>query len=349
MEKYQRTLAELRTSSVLHWPTDILLEAGETSVLPVLLQTQEAFISLLKIANKDPSAWKNVLDSNTELTGPRFLKHLMVLTDLGGEALNKLPPLSNHFPDGIMRFTWNGKEHEYKFTVIQEKCALGNSSLKVDAKSLLKSNSLTAKMVDVAMLLMFGSTSTDDALPVEIKEKCCVGALMSAGADLDQFVRENYLRVSRQTGGATSNALGQLAQNFVVKRLKNALPATWEVIRNSTLPGVVHKDLGEGTNFDVVVKSPSAKYFGIEVSFQVTTNSTIERKARAAREMHAAVSKAGHKLCYVIGGAGNINIRVNASETLCTYSHCTVSLSAEEMRVLAEFFLRCEEPEGLGC
>lgn len=339
MAAYKRTLGELRTKAVLHWPEKILLAAGEVSVLPLLLQTQEAFISLLKVADKNPLSWKAALRENTALSGPLFLKHLMVLTDLGGEALNKLPPLSNYVPNGVLKFEWAGNPFEYQFKEIQEKCSLANSALKVDSKKLLAGGELTNKMIDVAMLLLYGSLLMNDSLPLEVKEKCVVGSLMGNGEELERFVKESYIRVSRQVGGATSNELGQQAQNYVLARLREALPNGWRVQRDSTLPNVAHKEGGGETNFDVVAQSPAGKYFGIEVSFQVTTNSVIERKSREAESLQASVHRAGHKICYVIDGAGNINIRANAVGNLCTYSDCTVAMSDAEIAHLANFLI----------
>ena len=80
-------------------------------------------------------------------------------------------------------------------------------------------------------------------------------------------------------------------------------------------------------------------HFGIEVSFQFTTNSVIERKAGQAKERADRIHAAGHSVCYVLDGAGNINVRENAVRIICSYSDCTVALSAEEIGVLAEFML----------
>ena len=340
MATYKRTLDELRTKAVLHWPDKLLLAAGDASVLPLLLKTQDTFISLLKVANKEPLSWEVALKQNTTLSGPLFLKHLMVLADLGGEALNKLPPLSNYVPNGILKFEWAGNPCEYQFEEIQVKCSLTNSALKVDSKKLLAGGELTCRMIDVAMLLLYGSLLTNDSLPMEVKEKCVVGSLIGSGEELERFVKESYIRVSRQVGGATSNELGQQAQNYVLTRLKETLPKGWLVKRDSTLPKVAHKEGGDETNFDVVAKSPAGKYFGIEVSFQVTTNSVIERKSREAESLLKSVHKAGHKICYVIDGAGNINIRANAVENLCSYSDCTVAMSDAEIVHLANFLMK---------
>lgn len=342
MPKYNRTLTELKSKAVLHWPEEILKAAGDVSVLPLLLKTQDEFIALLKVANKDPFAWKLAMRQSSSLTGPVFLKHLMVMTDLGGEALNKLPPLSNYCPNGVLTFKWGDKQWDYRFKEIQHKCSLANSSLRVDSKKLLAGGDFNARMLDVAMLLMFGSFAENDSLPVEVKDRCIVGALIGQPEELDRFAKENYIRVSRQVGGATSNALGQLAQDFVVRHLKESLPAGWSVTRDSSLPGVSHTAGGNGTNFDVVARSSKGRYFGIEVSFQVTTNSVIERKARESESLLASVHAGGHKICYVIDGAGNINIRQNAVGILCSHSDCTVAMSPSEIAHLASYLIETD-------
>ena len=98
MSKYARTLAELKQRAVLFWPKELLAREAALSVLPLLLQTQEKFISILKLSGHGPEAWQPILAASADsLKGNLFLKHLMVLTDLGGEALNKLPPLNRYF------------------------------------------------------------------------------------------------------------------------------------------------------------------------------------------------------------------------------------------------------------
>ena len=78
------------------------------------------------------------------------------------------------------------------------------------------------------------------------------------------------------------------------------------------------------------------KYVGIEISFQVTTNSTIERKAGQAQARYEAVDGTGHYIAYIIDGAGNFQ-RTSALTTICQYSHCTVAYTDSEFDVLINF------------
>ena len=339
MSKFKRSIEELRDHAVLQWPDSILSEETNFSTLPLLLKTQDNFISILKSASKNPNSWKIALDNSEELNGSLFLKHLMVLSDLGGEALNKLPPLSNYIKNSEMQFDWNGRSNSYKFSEIGDKCTLSNSALNVDSKNLIKGLDLTNRGYDVCMLLLFASQILDNTLPTEVREKCIIGEFLGKPTDLDHFVKQRYLHVSKQTGGAKANALGNITQKYVGELLKNYLHNNWIVKIDSFLPNVFHSKNRDETNFDVVVISPKHQYFGIEISFQVTTNSVIERKARESGSIMEAVHKAGHKICYVIDGAGNINIRTNAVKTLCEHSDCTVAVSEKEIKHLANYFM----------
>lgn len=342
MRNYKRTLEELKKNAVLHWPAEILSQADEASVLPLLLQTQDSFIAVLNVADKDPLAWQSVLQHNSTLNESLFLKHLMVLSDIGGEALNKLPPLNKYIPSGIMTFTWNGVSFSYEFTSIATKCSLTNSSLKVDAKNIINQYRISDKSVDVIMLILFGSQLKNDTLPIEIKEKCTVGEYLGDVEKLSEFIKRRYIFVSKLLSGAHANALGQIAQSYVYNILKKKLGHGWHITLSGSIPGVYHNVDGNETNFDIVICSPNKQYFGIEVSFQVTTNSVIERKARESESVMRSVHKNGHKICYVIDGAGNINIREHAVQILCSNSDCTVAMSEDEIGLLAEYIMQVQ-------
>ena len=138
--------------------------------------------------------------------------------------------------------------------------------------------------------------------------------------------------------GSRSNNLGQLAQKFVLEYLqKNLNIKDAEFSSNGTIPGVTHTDAqtNRPTTFDIVV-SKDNKHIAIEVSFQVTTNSVIERKAGQAQARYNQIDSAGYKIGYVLDGAGNFQ-RETALQTLCSYSHCTVAFSRSELDVLCEF------------
>jgi hypothetical protein len=190
---------------------------------------------------------------------------------------------------------------------------------------------------DLIAILLFGANSTNEKT-AEVLAKCEIGNYLGKPDKLDKFIKQRYLWVSRITSGSQSNTLGQVAQNFVKEYLQDNLGVTDAAIRsNAHLPGVRHTEESEKklTTFDIVV-SKQDKFVAIEISFQVTTNSVIERKSGQAKSRFEQIEKAGYKMAYVIDGAGNFE-RENAIKTLCRYSHCTVAFSHNELNVLCEF------------
>jgi hypothetical protein len=320
----------------LFWPSELTRRETSASIIPLLLETQDKFISLLDVSDARPDSWKAALQATGELKANVFLKHLMVLADFGGEPLKRLrPQMQSIFPTGIMTFAWRGATYEYRFKAIIGVNALDNKSLHVDGKSLVHGCDLDDRMEDVIMLLLHGAAAINAPLPDMIKEKCVIGSLMGEKAELEKFVKQRYIWVSRITSGATSNALGQLAQDYVRDVLKQALP-DWSIIRNGTIPGISQTAGKTDITFDLVAKSPAGHYTAIEVSFQVTTNSVIERKAGQAQARAALIHQGGHRIAYVIDGAGNFE-RTAALQTICRNSDCTVALMPDERAILVEF------------
>jgi hypothetical protein len=268
-----------------------------------------------------------------------FLKHLMVLSDIGGEGLGKITPFDALcFPNGVMRYLWREREHSYSFQTLVNGRKAGSSLLRVDAKGLLTGCRLTPAMKDVIMFLLYGDSAIGDSVPEDIKRKCVVGEYIGRPEELGRFIKRNYIRVSRQLAGAMSNSLGQITQDFVVQCLSEKLQG-WDVTRNGSIPGISINEGATEASFDVVAKSPTGVYLGIEVSFQVTTNSVIERKARDAQGLQQRLHERGHFICYVVDGAGNIDVRKSAVRTICRFSDCTVAFTEDEIYEMAQFML----------
>jgi hypothetical protein len=85
-----------------------------------------------------------------------------------------------------------------------------------------------------------------------------------------------------------------------------------------------------------MVISNGKKFVAVEVAFQVTTNSVIERKSGQALNRFKQVNEAGHKIAYVIDGSGFFE-RHTALRVICDHSHCTVAYSNNELDLLIEF------------
>jgi hypothetical protein len=330
-----RDIDDLEAHACKLWPATLAERERKTSILPRLLESQEKFIGLLHVADASPVAWKKVLRQTKDLPANLFLKHLIVLCDLGGEKLQRYrKDIRKYFPKGEMRFRWKDTEDVYIFQSMTSTKAWTNAVLRVGGFGLAVASNLSAAMEDVAMLLIHGGSSPDSNVPDEILAKCVIGSLIGQKRELDSFVRQRYIHVSRITGGATANRMGHLCQAYVRERLQSALP-TWNFTR-STIPGISHNAGHTDMSFDVVARSPSGKCCAIEISFQVTTNSTIERKAGQAKARQELLHRKGHRIAYVIDGAGNF-VRRSALSTILRCSDRTVAFTDEELDDLAKF------------
>ena len=328
-----RDIQDLENNALKFWPDEISKKEKNSSVIPKLIETQDKFISLLNISDASPFKWKDTLFNTKPLSANLFLKHLIVLSDIGGEKLMRFKKeLPRVFKDG-MTFIWNNRNYTYEFKTLSSKLNWNNKNLSVDGKGLIESVEIHPIIEDVCMLLLFGGSAINDNIPNDIAEKCTIGTMLGKKNELDTFVKQRYIWVSRITGGAEANRLGQIAENYVKEYLKERLP-NWRINRDQ-LPKVSHNER-TSLSVDIVAKSPSGNFCAVEVSFQVTTNSTIERKAGQAKARQALLHNQGHKIAYVIDGAGNFD-RQSALKTICQYSDCTVSFRDSELDALVRF------------
>lgn len=335
---YSRSIEELQKHAVTWWPSAISSIQTEGSIIPKLLQTRGKFISLLKLSGSHPFAIFS-LAVQAGFPGNLLVKHLAVLTDLGGEGLKRIetdfsnlfavdPNSGRHF----MEFLHNEMTHRYEFGALPLKSGkLDNSRLGIDGSGINSEQNLSELHKDVIALLLYGSANIEEQISSKSDfYKCIVGSILGNEFEIDKYVSERYIWVSRITGGATANDLGQIAQTWVAELIRNGLDDTFEVTKN----GTISID-GERVTSDVLITRNKISV-GVEVSFQVTTNSTIERKGNEAENRKRLMHSEGHFVAYVIDGAGNFE-RKSAVSKICNMSDCTVAFSEQEIGVLCSF------------
>ena len=336
---YKRTIDDLRARAINFWSEELLIEASKRSKIPILLQTQDQFLNILKVEVDSINNFFTILDA-AKLSVNLFVQHLMVLSNVGGEFLQRIN--SNFvvlFPNGTISFSWRGTNFTYKFQVLPTK-RLSNNTLIIDGENLFKKQPLTSLYQDVIILLLFGSSCTNDETSM-ILEECQIGGLIGNDDELEKFIKQRYIQVSRITGGAKANDLGQIAQAKLMNYLTDKLSHLGLVFKvNGHIPEIYNQEengIKTLTTFDLVIHNRErTKYIAIELSFQVTTNSTIERKSGQAMERFVQIEDKGYKIAYVIDGAGNFQ-RVSAISKICSYSHCNVAYSEPEFDVLVDF------------
>lgn len=320
------------------WPEELKTKNVLANVLPLLLKTQDDFLHLIVLSKNDPFQLFDLIKV-AKYPANLFLKHLSVLADYGGEPIQRLGrSLKDIFPKHkgengkyYFDFIWKEKNFRYEFKSLPVN-GLSNKKLFIDGEGLIKEKELNDLTCDMIALLLFASTS-DHADHAGLNA-CEIGTMLGNEDDLIKFVKQRYITVSRITGGATANSLGQLAQTEIVSFLTKELGDKFKIIRNGyiTIDGYDKKG---GMPFDLVVEKGKKKV-GIEVSFQVTTNSTIERKAGQAADRQALVHKSGYHIAYVLDGAGNFQ-RSSAISTICNHSDCTVAYTLAEFKVLSNW------------
>ena len=332
---YQRTVEDLRELASLFWPEELSRREADISIIPQLLQTQDDFIAILSVPVAGIEKLFEVLAASN-LPANQFLKHLVVLADFGGEMLQRVNAQAHSlFPDKAFAYLWHGEERTFQFRQLPVAGTLSNDKLGISGKKLVLPQALTPLQQDVIALLILGSSASDENV-ANVLAKCEIGSYLGQKEKLENFIKQRYIWVSRITGGAQSNNLGQIAQAFVYEYLSDNLGIEEaQIIKNGHIPNIKHTDDGRLTTFDLVV-SRDEKFVAVEVSFQVTTNSVIERKAGQAQSRFDKIQSAGYKIAYVLDGAGNFQ-RESALRTICSYSHCTVAFSRNELDILCQF------------
>ncbi|MCS7209367.1 MAG: hypothetical protein NZ874_07330 [Fimbriimonadales bacterium] len=334
MLEYRRTPNQLREHASLYWPKELLqgCRADTPLVISRLLETQEIFLSVLGIADREYDSWRRILQE-TSLPANLFLKHLMILADVGGEIFKRLTPL----PEASeIAFSWRGRDYAYPTKVIHIR-QVSNSSLKTTKKQVLNPASLTPEIEDAIMFLLFAGLASNFTLPSDIQNRCTIGLLLGNRYEIERFIKQRYILVSPILKGASANELGHEAQRFVREFLQQRLGEGSD-FSQQRIPDVSQTHDGREITFDIVAVSPEGRYCAIEVSFQVTTNSVIERKAGQAQSRYEKLHEKGHRIAYVVDGAGNFE-RKQALTTICQYSDCTVAFSPSELEVLAKFLV----------
>ena len=341
-DKYLRSIEELEELACNWWPAEVREEAQKMSILQYLLDTQEKFISILKLADKGKPEKLLALLEASSMEYHVFLKHLVLLTDLGAEQLQRInKDFADLFPENKLVYRLANKEFTYSFAKLPTRGKLDNKKMKIDTLEHLQGTVCDKVLcTDVIMLLIYGASSTR-ARTRAILYKCNSSDYLGNDAKIEDYVRKNYIRVSKIIAGKVSNDLGNIAQVYALKYLSKCLGSNYRLQSNGKLPDVSENDGKTWATFDILVdriddNSRYKPYVGVEVSFQETSNSVVERKSTIAHNRFVQVVSKRCYVAYIIDGIGNFS-RASAVKTLCDNSHCTVAYTPEEFGVLADF------------
>lgn len=335
MRPRKLSLTELESTAVKWWPDELAREVADASPDLLLRQTHEVFIKELSGLSPNLPELRNTL-KDIHMPMNLFLKHLLVLADFGGEKIKRV------FRDRVNLFVHDPKtqksffeaEHrgivsEIEVSALMSAGSIGNAILGIDGPQLAEKLAPTVLMVDVAMIALVGALATDPVIS-ETLAGCELAKFVQDESGLSQFLKTRYLTVSRIVQGANSNSLGQAVQSLVGQKLAEYLGADFKLKKPSTI--VLN---GRPITSDLLIEGPTG-IVAIEVAFQVTTNSVIERKGNEASQRRSELNSAGIASCYVLDGIG-IFERQSALEKILRESDFSVNLSESSLRTLAVF------------
>lgn len=341
MTNYSRSIDEIRKNACLWWPKELTANS-KINVTELLAETHDGFLSVFKYKATNAEGIAKIVE-NIGLKFNIFLKHLVVLSDFGGEQIQRLnDEFSSLFKFNEQKkkfyfeFSVHGTTFTYEFKAMPTRGTLGNKQLYLDSDGLNSVHDTSPLMLDISMVILYGALSVDEEI-AGILNKCDLGAFLGRPEDIEELIRKKYIFTSRITSGAKANNLGQSLQAYVKKVISTNMSDHVSVRSGKIqLDGY---DKPDGMPFDLIVENGDKKV-GLEVSFQVTTNSTIERKAGQAESRQTLMHRNGYKIGYIIDGAGNFK-RSSAISTICAFSDCTVSFSEKELQVLIDFLQEC--------
>ena len=197
MTKYQKSFEELEQVASKLWSSELSEIEANLSVIPLLLKTQDRFISLIGIQTPNLDRFFRVV----ELVGfpaNLFLKHLAILADCDGEMLQRVSSeFATLFPAGELRYRWRDEPCSYSFRALPKR-KFSNTALGLDGKGLRNEHPLDDLQKDAIVLLLFGSFHSSNASEIAASlAKCSLGKLLGEPALTSQVVRQRYFWFSR--------------------------------------------------------------------------------------------------------------------------------------------------------
>jgi hypothetical protein len=206
-KSYQRTFEELEEVASKFWPAELSELEAKLSVIPLLLETQDHFISVISVKTPDLDRLFNILEASS-LPANLFLKHLAILADFGGEPLQRVSrEFEMLFPEGKLNYYWQGKPHSYTFRSLPH-LKFSNQSLHIDGRLLVEQHPLDDLKRDAIALLLFGRVHNQITGSMEAASflaKCHIGEYLGRPNILKKVVQERYIWMSPLVKGSSES------------------------------------------------------------------------------------------------------------------------------------------------
>ena len=328
------SLERLRERALLWWPDEIRDEVAASSFKDAMLATFPVFQQTLKESADLDSLIQKVKELNEEdkLPANLFLRHCMLFADLGWESVKKWygETYSEMFPGGKFK----AGEIEFEMPrLTQSKLRVSSSNIK-DSYSYELSPDQLEQILACIRLLFMGSHSSLNQL-----DRCDLSNYFD-DEDGGLFVADaamKYIEVSKQTSGAAATASGDMLEKKIAIEPINAYLSEnfpeLEYVSKTSHEFVPGHTLVSDQWF---VNEENNRAVALEVSFQETTNSVIERKRKDA-ENRKNLFPDNCKSAFVIDGVGSIEHRQNAVREILSNADIVVTARADEILRLADY------------
>lgn len=295
--------SQLKSSGEWFWSERFI----NPHINPLLNELSESYNLILDTIKKSNplTLIDNLLD--LEVNDSILIKHIMILLDTSAETIDRaamyiyekeLTQLT--LEDKIIKFNKLGPDYSKN---------LSNRKIRRADKDLQK---------DILNILLYASQSKEFG-KYETFKKCNLAEIVGDDKKLQDHLSFLALRSSAQIKQLRAVDLGNQHENYVK-----------ETIRHLIEKYGTSDNRYNGQQFDLVLENGN-KHAIVEIAFQETTNSTIERKAKQAKNgLFNSVDENNDRLIYIIDGAG-VYKRKRALKDLITNSHLICNLSDAEM------------------
>ncbi len=188
---------ELELVAYKFWPFELSRTEAKRNTIPLLLETQDQFISIISIETTDLNKLFDIIEASS-LSANLFLKHLVILADYGGEMLQRVSAeFSKLFPTRELHYLWQGQQRSYFFKALPNQ-KFSNKALKIDGKELLKKYPLTDLQKDAIVLLLFGNThSNENSEVASALARCKLGECLGEPDLISTIVKQRYFWFSQ--------------------------------------------------------------------------------------------------------------------------------------------------------
>lgn len=284
-----------------------------TRLIDELTSTYDVILDCIKTSNRN-SIVTDLLSLG--ISQELLLKHLMLLLDTSAETLDRASMFISH--KSITGLTLYDKKVNFK--------VLGPSfTRQLSNKVISKADSeLTYDLI----LLMTYSAESEEFKNYFTFNSCILSSLAGDEVMLNEHIKYLSLRNNSQIKQLKAVHFGHEMEIFIRKNLADTLSRL----------GVsyAHDNRYNGQQFDTVLQK-NDKFAIIEIAFQETTNSTLERKGKQAKNgLYKMIDNNNDRLIFVVDGAGYFR-RKKALEDMIEYSHFVCPVSEIGLNQLISF------------